>query len=117
MAVYLSPGVFPREIDLSVLPTAIGPLRPGFIGSANKGPMNEPVLVTNATQAIETFGEPFSGSYLMYAVMAYMEQGNAAYVMRVGVECEQFALTHLVVAVRAGGEFLCLQGSILDAST
>ena len=95
MAVYLSPGVFPREIDLSVLPTAIGPLRPGFIGSANKGPMNEPVLVTNATQAIETFGEPFSGSYLMYAVMAYMEQGNAAYVMRVGVECEEGQPTEL----------------------
>lgn len=88
MAVYLSPGVFPREIDLSVLPTAIGPLRPGFIGTAKKGPLNEPVLVTNATQAIETFGEPFSESYLMYAVLAFMEQGNAAFVMRVGVECE-----------------------------
>jgi phage tail sheath protein FI len=88
MAVYLSPGVFPREIDLSVLPTAIGPLRPGFIGTAKKGPINEPVLVTNATQAIGTFGEPFSESYLMYAVLAYMEQGNAAFVMRVGVECE-----------------------------
>jgi hypothetical protein len=47
------------------------------------------VLVTNATQAIETFGEPFSQSYLMYAVLAYMEQGNAAFVMRVGVECEE----------------------------
>lgn len=88
MAVYLSPGVFPREIDLSVLPTSIGPLRPAFIGTAKKGPMNEPRLITNATQAIETFGEPFSESYLMYAVLAFLEEGNAAYVMRVGVECE-----------------------------
>jgi len=95
MAVYLSPGVFPREIDLSVLPTAIGPLRPAFIGTANKGPMNEPRLVSNATQALETFGEPKSDSYLMYAVLAYLEEGNAAYVMRVGVELEEGQPTEL----------------------
>lgn len=89
MAVFLSPGVFPREIDLSVLPTAIGPLRPGFIGTAKKGPLNVPTLITNSTQAIDTFGEPFPESYLMYAVLAYLEEGNAAFVMRVGVECEE----------------------------
>ena len=89
MAVYLSPGVFPREIDLSVLPTSIGPLRPGFIGTAKKGPVNEPRLITSATQAIDTFGEPFPESYLMYAVLAYLEEGSGAFVMRVGVEKEE----------------------------
>ena len=89
MAVFLSPGVFPREIDLSVLPTAIGPLRPGFIGTAQKGPLNVPTLATNATQAINIFGNPFPESYLMYNVLAYLEEGNAAFIMRVGVECEE----------------------------
>lgn len=89
MAVYLSPGVFPREIDLSVLPTAVGPLRPAFIGTAKKGPLNEAVLITTSQQALETFGEPFAESYLMYAVLAYLEEGSACYVMRVGVECEE----------------------------
>ncbi len=89
MAVYLSPGVFPREIDLSVLPTAVGPLRPAFIGTAKKGPLGEAVLITTSQQAIETYGEPFSASYLMYAVLAYLEEGNQCYVMRVGVECEE----------------------------
>jgi len=88
MAVYLSPGVFPREIDLSVLPTAVGPLRPAFIGTAKKGPLNQAVLVTTSQQAIDTFGEPFPSSHLMYAVLAYLEEGNQCYVMRVGVECE-----------------------------
>ncbi len=89
MAVYLSPGVFPREIDLSVLPTAIGPLRPGFIGAASKGPLNRPVLITNATQYIETFGNPFPESYLGYSVLAYLEEGDSCFVMRVGVEYEE----------------------------
>lgn len=88
MAVYLSPGVFPREIDLSVLPTAYGPLRPAFIGTAKKGPMNEPRLLSNAQIAIDTYGEPFQESYLMYAVLAYLEEGEACYGLRVGVECE-----------------------------
>lgn len=89
MPVFLSPGVFPREIDLSVLPTAIGPLRPAFIGTAKKGPVNQPVFVSNSQQAIEIFGEPFPESYLMYSVLAFLEEGNQCYIMRVGVECEE----------------------------
>lgn len=88
MAVYLSPGIYPREIDLSATAAAVGPLRPGFVGTAKKGPMNTPVFVTNAPQAIDTFGEPFVESYLMYAVLAFLEEGNQCYIMRVGVECE-----------------------------
>jgi hypothetical protein len=95
MAVYLSPGVFPREIDLSVLPTAVGPLRPAFIGTAKKGPLNEATLITTSQQAIEVYGEPFPESYLMYAVLAYLEEGNQCYVMRIGVECEDGQPTEL----------------------
>lgn len=88
MAVYLSPGVFPREIDLSVLPAAVGPLRPAFIGTAKRGPLNTPVYISSSQQALDTFGEPFAESYLMYAVLAYLEEGNQCYVVRVGVEYE-----------------------------
>ena len=88
MAVYLSPGVFPTEIDLSVLPTASGPLRPAFIGTTKKGPMNQAVFISTAAQAIDTFGEPFPESYLMYAVLTFMEEGNQCYIMRVGIECQ-----------------------------
>lgn len=89
MPVYLSPGVFPREIDLSVLPSSVGPLRPAFIGASKKGPLNIPTLITSAQQAIDTFGTPFPESYLMYAVLSYLEEGSGCYIMRVGVEYEE----------------------------
>jgi len=89
MAIFLSPGVFPREIDLSILPAATGALTPAFIGTANKGPVQEPIFCSNAQQFIDNFGNPFPESFLGYAALAYFEEGNRAYVLRVGVECEE----------------------------
>jgi hypothetical protein len=86
MAVFLSPGVFPREIDLSILPAGTGALRPAFIGAAQKGPINEPTLITSAQDFVNVFGDPFPESYLGYAVLAYLAEGNSCYVLRVAVE-------------------------------
>ena len=88
MAVFLSPGVYPREIDVSILPKAIGALRPAFVGASNKGPLNEPVLITSSAQYVETFGEPFAESYLGYAVLAFLTEGASCWVLRVGVESD-----------------------------
>jgi hypothetical protein len=88
MAVFLSPGVFPREIDLSLVPAAVGALTPAFIGTAKRGPVQEPTFISNSQQFIDSFGNPFPESYLGYAVMAYFEEGNRAWILRVGVECE-----------------------------
>ena len=87
MNTYLSPGVYSRIVEIGQLPNQLGPIRPGFIGTAQKGPINTPVLITNAQQFIDVFGEPFPDSYLGYSVLAYLEEGNQCYVMRVAVEC------------------------------
>lgn len=89
MAVFLSPGVFLQEVNLGVLPTAAGTLRPSFIGTARKGPMNTPTRITSSAQYIDVFGEPFPESHLGYAVMAFFEQGNECYVTRIGVESQE----------------------------
>ena len=89
MAVFLSPGVFPREIDLSVLPANVGALTPAFIGTAKKGPLQNPTFVSNAQQYIDIFGDPFPESFMGYAVIAYFEEGGRAWILRVGVECEE----------------------------
>ncbi len=89
MSVFLSPGVFPREIDQSVLPTAVGPLRPAFIGTAKKGPLNEVRLITSAQQYIDTYGEPFPESYMGYNALEYLQEGNSCFIMRVAIEAEE----------------------------
>ena len=89
MAVFLSPGVFTNEIDLSALPSSDSPMRAAFIGTAKRGPLNTPVLLTSAQQGIDTFGEPFGESHLMYAILAFFENGGQCYAMRVGVEYEE----------------------------
>lgn len=89
MPVFLSPGVFTREIDLSVLPQNLGAVIPAFIGTAKKGPINDPTFVTNAQNFIDVFGEPFPESFLGYAALAFFDEGNRAYILRVGVECEE----------------------------
>lgn len=89
MATYLSPAVFTNEIDLSALPAGASGIIPGFIGTASKGPLNDLQLVTNAQQYIDIFGDPFPESFLGYAVLAFLEEGNIAWVNRVGVECEE----------------------------
>jgi hypothetical protein len=95
MPVFLSPGVIPREIDLSVTVGNNSGLIPAFIGTAQKGPMNTPRFITTAEQYVEVFGEPFPESNLGYAVLAFLEEGNAAWVLRVGVECEEGQIEEL----------------------
>lgn len=88
MATFLSPAVFVNEINLSALPAGSSGIIPSFIGTAKKGLLNKVYAITNAQQYIDTLGAPFPESFLGYAVLAYMEEGNLAYVMRIGVECE-----------------------------
>ena len=89
MATFLSPAVFVNEIDLSSLPSGGSGIIPAFVGSASKGPIDDPQLITNAQQYVDTFGNPFPASFLGYAVIAFLEEGNIAWINRVGVECEE----------------------------
>lgn len=89
MPTFLSPAVFTNEIDLSALPNSASGIVPAFIGTASKGPINKPILVTNAQNFIDTFGNPFAESFLGYAVLAFLEEGNLCWVLRVGVEAEE----------------------------
>ena len=58
---FVSPGIFIKEIDKSLLdvePEAIGPL---VVGRAQKGPSGTPIKVRSYAEFVEIFGEPLPG--------------------------------------------------------
>ncbi|HEX6659082.1 MAG TPA: phage tail sheath subtilisin-like domain-containing protein [Ilumatobacter sp.] len=86
MPTYLSPGVYMEEVSSGSKPIeGVGTAVAAFVGFAERGPVNTPILVTNWTQFVANFGGFVEGSYLAHAVYAYfLNGGGVAYVVRVG---------------------------------
>ena len=83
---YLSPGVYMEEVSSGSRPIeAVGTAVAAFVGFAERGPLHEPVLVTNWTQFKSNFGDFVEDYYLAHAVYGYFQNGGGvAYVVRVG---------------------------------
>jgi uncharacterized protein len=90
MPTYLSPGVYMEEVSSGSKPIeGVGTACAAFVGFAEQGPFNEPLLVTNWTQFTATFGDFVEGSYLAQAVYGYfLNGGGMAYVVRIGADGE-----------------------------
>jgi phage tail sheath protein FI len=86
MPTYLSPGVYVEETDSGSRPIeGVGTAVAAFIGLAEKGPYNQPTLISNWTQFTRTFGGPFDGACLAQSVFAYFQNGGGnSYVVRIG---------------------------------
>jgi phage tail sheath protein FI len=86
MPTYLSPGVYVEEMEAGSRPIeGVGTAVAAFVGLAERGPFNEPTLVSNWGQFTKTFGEFVEGSYLAHAVYGYfMNGGGNCYVVRIG---------------------------------
>jgi len=86
MPTYLSPGVYVQEVEAGTRPIeGVGTAVAAFVGLAQKGPANQPTLVSNWTQFTETFGDFVPGSYLALSVYGYfLNGGGNCYVVRVG---------------------------------
>jgi phage tail sheath protein FI len=77
MAEYLTPGVYFEWQDAA--PPVIRKLRmdiAGFVGLAERGPLNQPVLVASWTQFQSVFGAFVPYSFLAYAVKGFFENGG-----------------------------------------
>lgn len=88
MPTYLSPGVYVEEVEAGSRPIeGVGTAVAAFVGLAEKGPVNEPTLVSNWTQFAETFGDFIDGSYLAHSVYGYfLNGGGNCYVVRIGAD-------------------------------
>ncbi|HEU5383683.1 MAG TPA: phage tail sheath subtilisin-like domain-containing protein [Ktedonobacteraceae bacterium] len=93
MPEYLSPGVYVQEVDSGPRPIeGVGTAMAAFVGFAPTGPANRPVLITNWSQYVNTFGSleeggqrnpHIPGAYLSHAVYGYfLNGGGRCYVTR-----------------------------------
>jgi uncharacterized protein len=106
MPTYLSPGVYMEEVSSGSKPIeGVGTAVAAFVGFAEKGPANQPTLVTNWTQFTGNFGSFIPGSYLAHAVYAYfLNGGGAAYVVRIGASDDAETPAARAELMPAGGE-------------
>src|SRR5258705_2339426 len=83
---YLSPGVYVEEVDRGSKPIeAVGTNTVGFLGTSAKGPVNKPVLITNWSQFVNTFGDFRDSQYLAHSVYGFFNNGGTrAFITNVG---------------------------------
>src|SRR5579859_3711075 len=96
MPEYLSPGVYIEEVNSGPRPIeGVGTAMAAFVGFAPAGPANRPMLITNWSQYIETFGSldesgrrspHMTGAFMSHAVYGYfLNGGGRCYVTRVQI--------------------------------
>jgi phage tail sheath protein FI len=83
MPEYLSPGVYIEELAGPKPIEGVGTSTGAFVGIAERGPINDPQLITNMTQFADTFGTFQPDAFLAHAVRHFFtEGGTRCYVIR-----------------------------------
>jgi phage tail sheath protein FI len=104
-----APGVYFQTVDrrrpsVAALRTDVA----GFVGYAERGPIDRPVKLTSWRQFLVAFGPPLAGTYGGHAVRAFFENGGAACHMRRIADPETAALATLTIVGADGGPALDL---------
>ena len=90
--VFVSPGVYTSEVDLSFVSQSVGVTTLGIVGETLKGPAFEPIFITNYDEFTTYFGgtspEKFVNTQIpkyeaAYIAKAYLQQSNQLFVTRI----------------------------------
>lgn len=89
--IYVSPGVYTSEVDLTFVSQSVGVTTLGLVGETLKGPAFEPILISDFTQFNTYFGSASpekdgngNPKYeLPYVAKAYLQESNQLFVTRV----------------------------------
>ena len=90
--IFVSPGVYTSEVDLSFVAQSVGVTTLGIVGETQKGPAFEPIFVRNFDEFTQYFGgtspEKFIGTQIpkyeaSYIAKAYLSQSNQLFVTRI----------------------------------
>ena len=82
MAVYLSPGVYPREVDYSAYTAGLSTTIVGLVGGATRGPLT-PTVVTNSKQLHEIFGPNVESDFGVISAERALAECGIIYFTRV----------------------------------
>jgi hypothetical protein len=90
--VFVSPGVYTSEVDLSFVSQSVGVTTLGIVGETLKGPAFEPIFIRNFDEFTAFFGgtspEKFINTQIpkyeaSYIAKAYLQQSNQLFVTRI----------------------------------
>jgi len=90
--VFVSPGVYTSEVDLSFVAQSVGVTTLGIVGETQKGPAFEPIFIRNFDEFTNFFGgtspEKFINTQIpkyeaSYIAKSYLQQSNQLFVTRV----------------------------------
>ena len=89
--VFVSPGVYTSELDLTFVAQSVGVTTLGLAGETLKGPAFEPILISNfddfklyfGTTSPEKFGDGNPKYELGYVAKSYLQESNQLFVTRV----------------------------------
>jgi len=90
--VFVSPGVYTSEVDLSFVAQSVGVTTLGIVGETQKGPAFEPIFIRNFDEFSTFFGgtspEKFINTQIpkyeaSYIAKAYLQQSNQLFVTRI----------------------------------
>lgn len=77
-------GAYATEQDFSHYVTQAAKTTLAVVGKADRGPINQPTLVTSTRELIEKFGDLRDGYYGMYAAYLFLQQSSSVYFVRAG---------------------------------
>lgn len=93
---FQTPGIYIREVEVTP-PPAVRMDVAGFVGQAERGPLNFPQPLTSWGQFRDIFGDFTGYSYLAYSVFGFFRNGGVrCYVVRVAHEKATRATTKLL---------------------
>ena len=90
--VFVSPGVYTSETDLSFVAQSVGVTTLGLVGETLKGPAFEPVFITNydefqayfgGTEPVKFYNTQIPKYEAAYIAKSYLQQSNQLFVTRV----------------------------------
>jgi phage tail sheath protein FI len=124
MPEYLSPGVYVEEIEIGAKPIeGVSTSTAGFVGMTERGPLNNPTLVTSFAEYQRTFGGYLGDDFkefrfLPYAVEGFFSNGGQrAYITRVALKSKpETDQSQSKIAAKASGFLPNMSGAPLTLS-